>query len=121
MDTSHPTAQTETTEGTEQRGNRRLLYLASFWCAGLIDVVLLDATLGFRRSSPAYEWMNRVGIFLGLALTFGFFFWAQWLSTRPGWKASLTSTWFFRAVGIIIPVAFVLKTWARIPGALWLR
>jgi hypothetical protein len=71
MDRSQPIQQTETTEGAEQRGNRQLLYLAVFWCAALL------VALGFRRSSAVYEWMNRVGVFLGLALTLGFFFWAQ--------------------------------------------
>ena len=121
MDATQPIQEPETTEEAEQRGHRRLLYLLSFWCAGLIDVVLLDVALGFRRSSAAYQWMNRMGIFLGLTLTFGFLFWAQWLSTRSRWKASSTSTWIFRAVGIIVPTVFVLKTWSRIPEAFWLR
>ncbi len=47
----------------------RPLYFFTFLSAALLDVLLLDVALVFQRWSFAYQWLNRIGILLGLILT----------------------------------------------------
>jgi hypothetical protein len=114
--------QKETADSTAPRVSpRRVLYFFTFMGAAMLDIVFLDTALLFGRRSFGYQWLNRIGILLGLILTFGFFFWGQWMSFRRDWDGSHTTRWVFRAFSLIIPVAFVFKAWYRIPDALWLR
>jgi hypothetical protein len=87
----------------------------------MLDILLLNTAPLADRRSFGYEWLNRAGILLGLVLTFGFFFWGQWMSLRRDWDGGRTSRWAARIVSLVIPAVFVLKAWSRIPDALWLR
>jgi hypothetical protein len=101
--------------------HRRPLYFFTFMGFVLLDIVLLDAALVFHRRTFAYQWLNRLGVMLGLILTFGFFFWAQSMSLRKDWDGTRTSRWVARVCSLIIPIVFILKLSGRIPEAFWLR
>ena len=121
MDKKEMSGEPETADPTAPRGSpRRPLYFFTFMGAAMLDIILLNTALLFDRRSFGYQWLNRAGILLGLVLTFGFFFWGQWMSFRRDWDGSRTSRWVFRAFSLVIPVAFVWKAWSRIPDALWL-
>ncbi len=88
----------------------------------LLDALILNAALLFPRQSLAYEWMNRLGIFVAVIIVIGLFFLMEWGSTRP-WpdlhSRSLRS--YMRVLGVLLPILFAIKAWNRILQAFRLR
>jgi hypothetical protein len=108
----------EGSEGSARRAKLFFTYLGVL----LLDVLVLNAALLFPRQSLAYEWMNRIGMFVAIIIVAGLFLLMEWGSTRP-WRdlQSRGLRWYMRAFGVLLPVLFTIKAWNRILEALWLR
>jgi hypothetical protein len=114
-----PAASTRPEEGTPRRVKYFVIYLSAL----LLDALLLYVALAFPRHSLAYEWINRVGIFLAVVILAGLFIWAEWGSTRPypDLQGRPGLRWYMRAVGVLLPALVTFKLWNRILDAFWLR
>ncbi len=126
---------TSSTEGTEVRevpgaaqptatsaSHRRVIYFFTYLGTLIVAVLILDIALLFPEHSLAYQWMNRLGIFLAVIIVIGLFFLMEWGSTRP-WPDLHTRSlrWYMRVLGVLLPILFTLKARNRILQAFWLR
>jgi hypothetical protein len=113
---SEVNGQSETAEPTAPRGDpRRPLYFFTYLALLLLDALVLNVALLLPGHSLAYQWMNRLGIFLAVIILFGLFIWAEWTSVK--WKSEAPS----RGLKWLLPVLFGIKMWNRILDAFWLR
>ncbi len=66
-------------EPTADRGeSRRVTYFFTYLGVLLLDALILNAALLFPRQSLAYEWMNRLGIFVAVIIVIELFFLMEW-------------------------------------------
>jgi hypothetical protein len=100
-----------------RRGNLFVAYLGAFTA----DVIILNVGAALPQRSVAYEWINRVGIFLGLTLVFGFSVIWMGVTFSARWDIPRSTAWLGRAGAIVLPLGFVFKLWGRILDAFWLR
>ena len=100
-----------------RRGNLFMALLGAF----MADVIILNVAAALPQRSVAYEWTNRVGIFLGLILVFGFSLTLMGLTFLARWDGPRYTAWLGRAGAIVLPLGFVFKLWGRILEAFWLR
>jgi hypothetical protein len=101
---------------------RAATYFFVYLSVLVLDVLILNIALLFRRHSLTYEWMNRVGIFVAIIIVIGLFVLAEWGSTRP-WPDlhSRSLRWYLRVFGVLLPILATIKLWNRILQAFWLR
>jgi hypothetical protein len=128
-DSSEPPAPEEATvpepgspEAQESAANRRRgnLFMALL-VAWMADIIILNVGAALPQRSVAYEWINRLGIFLGLILVFGFSVTWMALTFSARWYGPRYMAWLSRAGAIVLPSGFVFKLWGRILDAFWLR
>lgn len=110
--------------GKEAKGSEsaHVTSLIRYIALAFISVCFLGVSDLVPRDSTAFDWTNRIGALLLLALTVRYGIkdlWATLTGRRSG--LSWVERWAVVLVSIIIPAVLVLKLWDRLLDALWLK
>jgi uncharacterized membrane protein YhaH (DUF805 family) len=109
-------------ESAESGQNTRIGYRIFFVIAwAMVMVVVLNIALAFSHRSAAYEWTNRLGVFMALVFTLAFLVWGLANTARRRWDGTRANAWAFRVSALIVSSLFLFMIWDRILDALWLR